>query len=140
LTKSASPAPTQKQIPNSGPQKVMIQHPKVYGKDKGILQIKMNDIQKPSMPSISSSEMQSVLEGNRSEDNNQREDAIITKLKKQAAKTMRNMPLSTSEPQTHSTQQPQRVNSNPKLQINQAAPTYQKKYEHIQYEANTFSS
>jgi hypothetical protein len=81
-TKSASPAPNSKQIPNSGPQKVMMQHPKVYGKDKGILQIKMNDIQKPSMPSISSSEMQSVIEGNRSEDNNQREDAIITKLKK----------------------------------------------------------
>jgi hypothetical protein len=53
---------------------------------------------------------------------------------------MRNLPLSATEHQSHSTQQPQRVNSNPKLQIAQAAAGHQKKYEHIQYEANTFSS
>lgn len=81
----------------------------------------MGDIQKPSMPSLSSSEMQSVVEEgtNRSE--------LIAKTK-QAAKTMRNFPLSATDSQV---QEP-RINT-------KIDPEYQRQQTH-QYEANTFSS
>lgn len=47
---------------------------------------------------------------------------------------MRNFTVSSSEPQWHQ----QRVNSNPKLQMMPEGKP--KRYDHIQYEANTFSS
>jgi len=70
--------------------------PKVFNKDKGILQIKMHDIQKPLIASLSSSESPKNESAKiRNCDSNQ----IPKQPKKQAAKTMRNFPLSASENQ-----------------------------------------
>ena len=89
----------------------------------------MTDIQKAAMPSLSSSEMHSVVEEETLRSNEPTMMAhAAAKSKKGAAKTMRNFPLSASESQ----HQQSRINSNPKIEFKEGV--------YHNYEANTFSS
>lgn len=108
-------------------------------KDKGILKIKMNEIQKVQRANFSDSSY-SDLEQDDIKINSSAPATQIKKAgKKKSAKTVRNpRPLSSKE--IKSQKQQNRVNSNPKFYNDNAAYHSRKTNDNIQYIANTFSS